>query len=87
MTTATYHAWMGRPLGRATRIVIALAGMTTATLMLMTSALVSNGSWLFVLVGIAVAALSVRAAMHPTITRLALLLAGLAALPLLSAAM
>ena len=86
MTTATYHAWMSRPLGKATRTVIALAGMTTATLILMTSALVSNGSWFFILAGTSVAALSVRAALHPTVVRLAFLAAGLLALPLLGAA-
>lgn len=86
MTTVTYATWMSRPLGKATRVVIALAGMTTATLILMTSVLVSNGSWFFILTGVAVAALSVRAALHPSLLRLSLLGVGLIALPLLGSA-
>ena len=86
MTTTSYHEWMSRPVGKATRIGIAATGLVTAILVLMTSAMVSNGSWSFVLVGVAVAALSVRAAQHPSLARLVLLGAGLATLPLIGSA-
>lgn len=83
--TATSHpasAWASHPVGKAVRIFIAVTGMITATFVLMTASLVSSGSWALVLLGVGLAASSVRAARLPTISRLALVGAALIAIPL-----
>lgn len=85
LMTATSHpasAWASHPAGKAVRIFIAVTGMITATFVLMTASLVSSGSWALVLLGVGLAASSVRAARVPTISRLALVGAALIAIPL-----
>lgn len=84
MTTISpvISAWATHPMGKAARIFIAAAGMTTATLVLMTASVVTSGSWALVVFGIALAATSVRAARVPTTPRLAFLAANLIAIPL-----
>lgn len=75
MTTVNpvIRAWAARPVGKATRIAIAVLGMATATLALMTSAVVTSGSWALVILGVGLAIVSVRAALAPSIARLTLL--------------
>jgi hypothetical protein len=83
--TATSHpssAWASHPAGKAVRIFIAVTGMITATFVLMTASLVSSGSWVLVLLGVGLAASSVRAARVPSTFRLALVGAALIAIPL-----
>lgn len=75
-------AWASHPAGRAVRIFMGAAGMATATLVLMTASLVSSGSWALVVLGVGLAATSVRAAAVPSTPRLALLAATLVAIPI-----
>ena len=85
MTTShlALGAWATRPLGKAARIGIAVGGLVTATLVLTTSAVVTNGSWALVLLGVALAAASVRAARIPSVGRLTTFAVGLIAIPIL----
>ena len=76
--------WATKPLGKAARIAIAAGGMITATLVLMMATMLTSGAWLFVLVGVALAATSVRAALVPSIMRLGLVAANLIAIPLVA---
>lgn len=76
------EAWASHPAGKATRVAIAVLGMATATLVLMTASLVATGSWALVLLGVAMAAASVRAALAPSTTRLLILAAIVVAIPL-----
>lgn len=76
------NAWASHPAGMAARIFIAVAGMVTATLVMMTASVVSSGSWALVLLGVALAASSVRAARVPSTGRLVLVAATLIAIPL-----
>lgn len=75
MTTVdlAISAWATRPAGKAIRIALAALGMGTATLLLMTAALVASGSWALVILGVGLSVLSVRAALAPNISRLGLL--------------
>lgn len=79
--THTVEAWATHPAGKAARIFIACAGMATATLVMMTASVVDSGSWALVLLGVALAAFSVRAARLPSTGRLALVAAALIAIP------
>jgi hypothetical protein len=82
MTTASPPtvAWANHPLGKAARIAIAVGGLVTATLVLMTASLVATGSWALVTLGVGLAALAVRAARVPTTSRLAITAAALVAI-------
>lgn len=86
MTTSqlVLEDWATKPLGRAARIAIAVGGIITATLVLLLAAVVRDGSWLFVLAGVALAATSVRAARYPTVVRLAAVMANLIVIPTLA---
>lgn len=86
MTTSqlVLEDWATKPLGRAARIAIAVGGVITATLVLLLAAMVNDGSWLFVLAGVALAATSVRAARYPTLVRLTVVMANLIVIPLLA---
>lgn len=76
------QAWAARPAGKAVRIAIATLGMATSTLVLMTAALVTTGSWALVLLGVGLAATSVRAALAPTTPRLLTVATIIIAIPL-----
>ncbi len=86
MTTSdiVLEEWATKPMGKAARIAIAAGGMITATLVILMATMLTNGAWLFVLVGVALAATSVRAASAPTITRLSVVAANLIAIPLIA---
>lgn len=86
MTTSelVLENWATQPLGKAARISIAVGGMLTATLVLLMATMLSQGTWLFVLVGVALAATSVRAARYPTLLRLTAVAANLIAIPLIA---
>ena len=77
-------AWATRPVGKAARVAIAAGGMVLGTLILTFAAIATAGSWLLVLLGVGVAAMSVRAAQIPSVLRLltltALTLAALASI-------
>lgn len=80
--TQTVEGWATHPVGKAARIFIAVTGMATATLVMMTASVIDSGSWALVLLGVALAASSVRAARIPTTGRLALLATALIAIPI-----
>lgn len=86
MTTSdlVLEEWATKPLGKAARISIAIGGMITATLVLLMATMVESGSWMLVLVGVALAATSVRAARFPTLIRLGVVVANLIAIPLIA---
>ncbi|HEU4319443.1 MAG TPA: hypothetical protein VFS66_05125 [Acidimicrobiia bacterium] len=69
------RAWATRPLGKAARVAIAAGGMVLGTLILTFAAIAPTGSWLLVVFGVGVAALSVRAARIPSAGRLVTLTA------------
>jgi hypothetical protein len=79
MTTANpaIVAWAEHPVGRVARIAIAVGGLVTSTLVLMTASVVASGSWSLVVLGVGLAALAVRAARVPTTARLFLTAAAL----------
>jgi hypothetical protein len=81
-TPSTLQTWATKPLGKVARGAIAVLGMTMATLVLMTSAVVDSGSWALVLLGVALAANSVRAARIPSLARLTAVMATVLAIPL-----
>lgn len=86
MTTSdiVLEDWATRPLGKAARVAIAVGGIITATLVLLMATLLPQGSWLFVLTGVALAATSVRAARFPTVLRLSAVAANLIVIPLIT---
>lgn len=86
MTTSelSLESWATAPLGKAARLSIAVGGMITATLVLLMATMLSQGTWLFVLVGVALAATSIRAARYPTLIRLSVVAANLIAIPLIA---
>lgn len=85
MTTVNpaIRAWAARPAGRATRIAIAVVGMVSATLVLTTASVAVSGSWALVLLGVTQSAVSVRAALVPTVARLAVAATIMATVPVL----
>ncbi len=84
MTTAdlVLDAWALKPAGKAVRVGIAAAGLATATLVLLMATTLASGTWMVVLVGVSLAATSIRAARYPTLVRLSALTANLLAIPL-----
>ena len=64
------RAWATRPLGKAARVAIAAGGMVLATMILTYAAVASSGSWLLVVLGVGLTAVSVRAAVVPSAGRL-----------------
>jgi hypothetical protein len=83
MTTVNpvIRAWAAGPTGRATRIAIAVVGMASATLVLMSAAVVTSASWALILLGVGMATASVRAALSPTLGRLAITAIAMSAVP------
>ena len=81
-TSTTYlPAWVTHPVGKVARGAIAVGGTIMAVLVLMTASVVQSGSWALVLLGVGLAAFSVRAAKRPTATRLLLVAATMVAIP------
>lgn len=81
-TSPALRSWATKPLGKATRLALAVLGMSLATGVLMASAVVDSGSWALVLLGVALAATAVRAAWSPSVARLMTLGATIIAIPL-----
>ena len=86
MTTSdiVLNGWATNPLGKAARIAIAAGGMTIATLVLLMATMLTNGAWLFVIAGSALAATSVMAARAPSTVRLAIVAGNLIVIPLIA---
>ncbi len=74
--------WVNHPFGKTLRVLIAVGGLITATLVVMTATLATNGVWFLVLLGLALGITALRAAIQPTMPRLAISLAALVAIPI-----
>lgn len=81
-STQLFQDWASRPAGRVARVALAVAGMAFSVVVLMNAALVDSGSWALVILGVALAATSVRAAQNPNLSRILLLGATIIAIPL-----
>jgi hypothetical protein len=69
-------------MGKVTRAAIAVTGMVFAVLVLMNAALIDSGSWALVILGVALAATSVRVAQSPFLSRIVAVGASTVAIPL-----
>jgi len=84
MTASTaefFTDWAVHPIGKVTRALIAVVGVIVATLVLLLASLGAENVWILILVGVALAATSIRAAMKPSAIRLATLAMVLVAVP------
>lgn len=81
-STEQLQHWASTATGKVARGAIAVTGMTFAVLVLMNAALVDSGSWALVILGVALAAASVRAAQSPNLGRIIALGATTVAIPL-----
>ena len=84
MTTASAFVedWASHPIGKVTRALVAIIGLMLATLVLLLASMGTDGLWAFILLGVALAATSVRAALQPTVIRLTTLGAVMVAVPI-----
>jgi hypothetical protein len=85
MTASTaefFTDWTAHPIGKVTRALIAVVGVIVATLVMLLATLGAQNAWILVLIGVALAATSVRAAMKPSAIRLTTLAAVLMAVPI-----
>ena len=69
-------------MGKAARIAIAVTGLATSTLVLLLATLGTSAVWFMVLLGVALAATSVRAVIYPSLVRLTTLMAVMVAVPI-----
>jgi len=74
-TITTLDEWAAHPFGKAARIALAVLGLASAVLVLMVATLQTQAAWLLVLLGVALAATTVRAASKPSFIRLTTLAA------------
>ncbi|HSJ85275.1 MAG TPA: hypothetical protein VLA91_15855 [Acidimicrobiia bacterium] len=84
MTVSTITAldeWAAHPIGKVARIAIAVLGSASAILVLMVATMNSHAAWTLVLLGVALAATSIRAAARPSVIRLTTLVAVMVAIP------
>ena len=81
-STASTLNWPAHPLGKAVRIAIAVTGLATASLLLLLATSGKNAVWFMVLLNVALAATSIRAALNPTWTRLTIFAAAMVAVPI-----
>jgi hypothetical protein len=87
MTASTaefFTNWTAHPVGKVTRALIAVVGVIVATLVMLLATLGAQNAWILILVGVALAATSIRAAMEPTAIRLTTLAVTLIAIPIIS---
>lgn len=78
---SSIQGWAIHPIGKVVRVAMAVGGAILATLVLTTAATVDSGSWVLVLLGVGLAAISVRAARVPNVPRLVLLTIAVIAAP------
>lgn len=69
-------------MGKVVRGAVAVLGMTFAVLLLMSAAFIDSGEWALVILGVTLAATSVRAARDLTMPRILALGATIVAIPL-----
>lgn len=85
MTASTaefFTDWTAHPIGKVTRALIAVVGVIVATLVMLLATLGAQNAWILILVGVALAATSIRAAMEPNAMRLTTLAVVLMAVPI-----
>ncbi|MGH8914606.1 MAG: hypothetical protein ACRDZM_08850 [Acidimicrobiia bacterium] len=80
-TITTLDEWAVHPIGRVARAAIAALGLMSATLVLLVATMNSHAAWTLVLLGVTLAAASIRAATRPSVVRLATLAAVMIAIP------
>jgi hypothetical protein len=80
-TITTIDEWAAHPVGKVARVAIAALGLMSATLVLLVATMNSQAAWTLVLLGVALAATSVRAAANPSLIRLTTLAAVMIAVP------
>jgi hypothetical protein len=80
-TITTIDEWAAHPLGKAARVAVAALGLMSAILVLLVATMNGDSAWILVLLGVALAAVSVRAATKPSILRLTTLAAIMVAIP------
>ena len=80
--TSFLNQWTTHPLGKTVRVAIAVVGLATATVVLLLATLTSSAVWFMVLLGVSLAATSIRAALYPSIVRLGILTAVMVAIPI-----
>lgn len=80
-TITTIDEWAAHPVGKVARVAIAALGLMSATLVLLVATMNSQAAWTLVLLGVALAATSVRAAASPSLIRLTTLAAVMIAVP------
>ena len=81
-STEQVQDWATSTIGKLARAAIAVTGMAFAVLVLMNAALVDSGSWALVILGVVLAATSVRVAQSPNLSRIIALGAATVAIPL-----
>ena len=69
-TITTLDEWAAHPYGKAARIALVVLGLASAVLVLMVATINTQAAWLLVLLGVALAATTVRVASKPTVIRL-----------------
>ena len=74
-TITSLDEWAAHPFGKAARIGLAVLGLASSVLVLMVATMNTQAAWLLVLLGVALAATTVRAASKPTVIRLTTLAA------------
>lgn len=87
MTASTaefFTDWAAHPIGKVTRALIAVVGVILATLVMLLATLGAQNVWILILIGVALAATSIRAAMEPNAIRLTTLAVVLVAVPIVS---
>ncbi len=73
--------WAAHPLGKAARVAVAVLGLMSAVLVLLVATMNAQAAWILVLLGVGLAAASVRAALRPSLIRLTTLAAIMVAVP------
>lgn len=80
-TITTLDELAAHPFGKAARVAMAVFGLASAVLVLMVATMNSQAAWTLVLLGVALAATSVRAASKPSVIRITTLVAVMIAIP------
>jgi len=80
-TISSLDEWAVHPIGKVARVAIAALGLMSAILVLLVATMNPDAAWLMVLLGVSLAAVSVRAALSPTLIRLTTLAAVMIAIP------
>ena len=75
--------WANHAAGKVLRVLLALGGLLTATLVVLLATIGGTSAWLLLLLGLGLGVSAVRAALKPTVIRLATTLTAVVAIPLI----